>query len=112
MALGISILGSTGSIGRSALAVLARHREQFRVVALAAHHNEAVLHRQVAEWRPDLAVLVEEPAGGADPSLRRGPEALLDWHRILITAAAALRQVPAGAASADVSETESEEQVE
>lgn len=78
MALGVSILGSTGSIGRSALAVLARHRERFRVVALAAHHNEAVLCRQVAEWRPDLAVLVEEPQSGADPSLRRGPEALLE----------------------------------
>ena len=37
---GVAILGSTGSIGTSALRVLARHRDRFRVVALTAYGRE------------------------------------------------------------------------
>ncbi|PYO74761.1 MAG: hypothetical protein DMD64_02675, partial [Gemmatimonadetes bacterium] len=37
MSVGVAILGSTGSIGRSTLQVLSRQRERFRVVALTAH---------------------------------------------------------------------------
>ena len=36
---GIAILGATGSIGRSALAVLAQHPARFRAVALTARHS-------------------------------------------------------------------------
>jgi len=36
---GVAILGSTGSIGKSALSVLSRQRERFRVVALTARTN-------------------------------------------------------------------------
>jgi 1-deoxy-D-xylulose-5-phosphate reductoisomerase len=57
---GVAILGSTGSIGKSALAVLSRQREDFRVVALTARANAAALGRQVAEWRPALSGLVCE----------------------------------------------------
>jgi len=60
---GVAILGSTGSIGRSALAVLERHPDRFRVVALAAHRNAEVLTEQVARHRPGLAVL----GGGVQP---------------------------------------------
>jgi 1-deoxy-D-xylulose-5-phosphate reductoisomerase len=55
---GVAILGSTGSIGKSALAVLARQRDEFRVVALTARDNADGLARQVAEWRPALSGLV------------------------------------------------------
>jgi 1-deoxy-D-xylulose-5-phosphate reductoisomerase len=72
---GVAILGSTGSIGRSALAVLQRHRDQFRVVALAANQNEAELRLQVEQYAPDLAVLV---TGSKDNGWRSGREALLD----------------------------------
>ncbi len=57
---GVTILGSTGSIGKSALAVLARQRDDFRVVALTAHENASALARQVSEWRPALSGLVRE----------------------------------------------------
>lgn len=57
---GVAILGSTGSIGKSALTVLARQRDGFRVVALTARHNAAALERQVREWRPALSGLVCE----------------------------------------------------
>ena len=65
---GVAILGSTGSIGKSALAVLARQRDDFRVVALTARDNAAALARQVAEWRPTLSGLVSES----------GPELLVE----------------------------------
>ena len=44
----IAILGSTGSIGTSALAVVAAHPDELRVVGLAAGENSARLAEQVA----------------------------------------------------------------
>src|SRR4051794_37756833 len=50
MTRGVAILGSTGSIGTQALDVLARHRDEYRVVALAAGRNTELLQRQAAEF--------------------------------------------------------------
>ncbi len=61
---GVAILGSTGSIGRSTLAVLGRQREHFRVVALTAGSNCDLLEAQVAEWRPAFAGVVEGARNG------------------------------------------------
>jgi 1-deoxy-D-xylulose-5-phosphate reductoisomerase len=58
MSVGVAILGSTGSIGRSTLQVLARQRERFRVVALTAHSNRDLLAEQEREWRPAFVGLV------------------------------------------------------
>ena len=63
MSIGVAILGSTGSIGRSALAVLDRHPDRFHVVALTAHRSGEELARQVERYRPKVAVLVENGAG-------------------------------------------------
>ncbi len=49
---GVAVLGSTGSIGCATLEVLRRHRDRFRLVALTAGSNQAVLEAQVAEWKP------------------------------------------------------------
>ncbi len=57
---GVAILGSTGSIGKSALAVLDRQRDQFRVVALTAMSNGSALSRQAAAHAPRLSGLVSE----------------------------------------------------
>ncbi len=57
---GVAILGSTGSIGKSALAVLARQRDEFRIVALTAMTNGAALARQTAAHAPRLSGLVSE----------------------------------------------------
>lgn len=83
MAVGIAVLGATGSIGRSALAVIDRHPDRFRVVALTAHRNGKKLAELVARYRPELAVLSEEDAlrGLASPPPARwlaGREALLE----------------------------------
>ena len=46
MSIGVAILGSTGSIGTTALRVLARHRSRFHVAALTANSNARVLAEQ------------------------------------------------------------------
>ena len=51
---GLAILGSTGSIGRSALDVVDRLDGRFRVVALAAGSNAALLAAQIEKYRPAL----------------------------------------------------------
>lgn len=55
MTTGVAVLGSTGSIGRSTLQVLARQRDRFRVVALTAYSNRDLLDAQIREWAPAFA---------------------------------------------------------
>ena len=53
----IAILGSTGSIGQSALAVVAAHPDRLRVVAMAAGENIARFVEQVARFTPDTIAM-------------------------------------------------------
>lgn len=53
----ISILGSTGSIGKNALNVVETHREEFNVVALAANSDVNTLEHQIRKFCPRLAAL-------------------------------------------------------
>ncbi len=55
----ISILGSTGSIGRQTLDVISEHPEKFSVVGLAAGKNIELLKEQILKFRP-YAVSVED----------------------------------------------------
>ncbi|HUR96149.1 MAG TPA: 1-deoxy-D-xylulose-5-phosphate reductoisomerase, partial [Gemmatimonadales bacterium] len=48
----VAILGSTGSIGRQALDVLAAHGDRFKVVGLAAGRGGDAFEAQVAQFRP------------------------------------------------------------
>lgn len=59
---GLAVLGSTGTIGANTLSVVSRHRDRFRVVALAARASVAAMEAQCREHRPELAVLVDEAA--------------------------------------------------
>ena len=61
---GVTILGSTGSVGVNTLDVIARHRDELRAVALTAHSNDACLFEQCREHRPELAVLIDPAAAG------------------------------------------------
>ncbi len=54
---GVTILGSTGSIGVSTLDVVARHPDRFHVVALTAHHNLERVIQQVLQFQPRYVVL-------------------------------------------------------
>lgn len=60
----VSILGSTGSIGRNALEVVRRHSDRFEVVGLAAHSNADLLIQQVTEFQPQWVAVVDEAAAG------------------------------------------------
>ncbi len=53
----IAILGSTGSIGRSALAVVDAHADRLQVVGLAAGENADLLAQQIARYRPRVAAM-------------------------------------------------------
>ena len=63
----VAILGSTGSIGRQALDVIARHPQRFEVVGLAAGRNVELLAEQVARFAPRV---VSDARAGADPAVR------------------------------------------
>jgi 1-deoxy-D-xylulose-5-phosphate reductoisomerase len=65
---GVAILGSTGSIGQSALAVVDAHPKALRVVGLAAGGNATRLAEQVERYRPSRAALANEV----------GPQGLID----------------------------------
>ncbi len=58
----IAILGSTGSIGQSALAVVDAHPDRLAVVGLAAGENAERLAAQVARYRPRVASLASGAA--------------------------------------------------
>jgi len=59
---GVAILGSTGSIGASALAVIARHPERFRVFALSGQRRLDVLIEQSWQFRPAVVVVPDAAA--------------------------------------------------
>lgn len=57
MSQGITVLGSTGSIGENTLDVLQRHRDRFHVVALSAHDNITRLAEQCAQHSARYAAI-------------------------------------------------------
>jgi len=58
----IAILGSTGSIGQSALAVVDAHADRLEIVGLAAGENAERLGSQIARYHPRIAAMT---SGGA-----------------------------------------------
>jgi 1-deoxy-D-xylulose-5-phosphate reductoisomerase len=64
----ISILGSTGSIGRSTLSVAESYPERFQIVALAAGANLEAAFEQARRWRPRLISMAAE----SDADVLRG----------------------------------------
>jgi 1-deoxy-D-xylulose-5-phosphate reductoisomerase len=69
---GIAILGSTGSIGRSTLAVVGLHPDRFRVAMLGAHGSWQTVVEQALRFEPDVVVLVDpEAAREARTALER-----------------------------------------
>ena len=87
----IAILGSTGSIGTQTLDVVRSHPELFTVKAIAAYASDELVEKQLAEFVPELVVLVDEAA--ADRLRKRvgdkykGRTEILSGSEALITAA-------------------------
>jgi len=74
---GVAILGSTGSIGTTALRVLARHSSRFHVAALTSNSNVKLLSEQAESTRAPFVGLV---GNGQDlpATWCLGPEALVE----------------------------------
>lgn len=68
----VAILGSTGSIGRQALDVVAAHPERFEICGLAAGSNVGLLAEQVRRFNPTVV-----SCGSLERSHDLDP--LLDW---------------------------------
>ncbi len=64
----ISILGSTGSIGRNTIEVIRSRPDKFKVTGLAARNNIDVLESQIRDFRPEIVAVFDESAA---ESLRR-----------------------------------------
>jgi len=82
----LTLLGSTGSIGTSTLDVVRRWPERFGIYALVAGRNVGLLAAQIAEFRPQVAVIADDAAlarlrallrerGVREPELASGPAA-------------------------------------
>jgi 1-deoxy-D-xylulose-5-phosphate reductoisomerase len=56
----ISLLGSTGSIGKSTLDVVRHHKASFKIEALAARGNIELLEQQAREFNPSLIAVFDE----------------------------------------------------
>jgi 1-deoxy-D-xylulose-5-phosphate reductoisomerase len=81
---GITILGATGSIGKSTLEVLALHPEKYHIVALTAHKNVERMTNLCQTYKPTYAVMVDNQAAidlkenlaGQDITILSGMKAL------------------------------------
>ena len=62
MSASVAVLGATGSVGTSALDVLGRHPDKFRVTALTANANFEAMRAQCAAFSPDCAIMAEPAA--------------------------------------------------
>jgi 1-deoxy-D-xylulose-5-phosphate reductoisomerase len=72
----LTILGSTGSIGRQALDVVRRYPERFEIVGLSAGNDARALALQAAEFGPEYLALESSEAGpleGVDAEVLAGP---------------------------------------
>ena len=59
----ISLIGSTGSIGRQALSVAERHPDKFKIVSIVANSSAELFLQQVKEFMPEYAALADEKVG-------------------------------------------------
>src|SRR5829696_1716333 len=74
----LTILGSTGSIGRQALDVVRRYPERFELVGLSAGNDARALTLQAAEFEPEYVALESteaEPPADLAAEVLSGPGA-------------------------------------
>ena len=68
----VVILGSTGSIGCSTLAVIRRFPDRFKVVGLSGHRQFGLLKKQAAEFKPEAVALTGEAVSNRAISAKKG----------------------------------------
>lgn len=85
----IAILGSTGSIGRSTLSIVASYPERFQVITLAAGSNLDAAFEQARTWKPRVLSVAREE--DADAMRRRLAEAGLSEIEVVHGSAGTVR---------------------
>jgi len=83
----ISVLGSTGSIGRQTLEVAAANPEKLKIRVLAAHTNVILMQQQIEVFHPDFAVLTDKEAAAELQKKYHGETVILSGQEGLLTAA-------------------------
>jgi len=58
----LTVLGSTGSIGKSTLDVVARHPDKYQIYALTANQQDELLFEQCRNFKPRFAIMLDEQA--------------------------------------------------
>ena len=53
----VSILGSTGSVGKNTLEVISSLSDRFDVYAISCNQNTSLLHEQIIKYKPRVAVI-------------------------------------------------------
>ncbi len=87
---GITVLGATGSVGKSTLAVVDSLRDRFRVIGLTACSNEPLLRELIERYQPRYAALVDEEQASYLLSRYTGSTEILGGvHGVLTIASAA-----------------------
>jgi len=72
----LTILGSTGSIGRQALDVVRQYPDRFEIVGLCAGRDAEALAKQAEEFHPEYVAIestTTDPLHGLDAELLSGP---------------------------------------
>ncbi len=59
----ISLIGSTGSIGRQVCSVVRRHADKFQIKSIVANSSAELFLQQVKEFMPEYAALADEKVG-------------------------------------------------
>ncbi len=75
----IVILGSTGSVGRQTLEVVAAHPEEFKVLALGCHFEIDALRAQIALFHPQFVAVAQATAGQKLARQLRGKKVKIFW---------------------------------
>lgn len=83
----ISLLGSTGSIGKQTLEVVAANPDKLKVRALAAHRSDELLEQQIRQFEPDIAVLSDKDAAVRLAARYHGKTKILAGDEGLLAAA-------------------------
>jgi 1-deoxy-D-xylulose-5-phosphate reductoisomerase len=85
----ITVLGSTGSIGKSALDIVSGNRKKFRVFGLTAGNNISLLEEQIKSFSPEFVAVADEESArllkkrmrgkaGSSPEILSGTKGISD----------------------------------
>ena len=83
----ISLLGSTGSIGKQTLEVAAANPDKMKIRVLAAHTSDTILEEQIRAVEPDFAVLTDKDAATRLKARYHGKTEILAGEEGLLAAA-------------------------